>query len=52
MFDLHDKFLKKFKSAKDIEDELGYCRMNIGTCCRKNKDNFIHKRYGYKWKYE
>lgn len=52
MFSIDGKFIREFKSSVDVEKELGFCRMNIGTCCRKNKKEFKYQRYGYKWKYK
>lgn len=43
--------IKLWKSATDIENELGFCRMNIGKCCRDNRKKLEYQRYGYKWIY-
>lgn len=47
----NNKIIKEWSSAVDIENELGFCRMNIGKCCRDNRKNLIYHRYGYKWIY-
>ena len=49
--DLENNKIKIWSSAVDIENELGFCRMNIGKCCRDNRKNLIYHRYGYKWIY-
>lgn len=47
--DLDDNFIREFNGAIDVQNELGFCRMNIGKCCRDNKIKLKHSRYGYKW---
>lgn len=55
MLDIHThEVLREFKSATEVENELGLNRMNIGYCARRNKtsgtlDYFAH---GYKWKFK
>lgn len=46
-----NEIIREWKSAVDINKELGFCRMNIGKCCRDNRKNLIYHRYGYKWIY-
>jgi hypothetical protein len=47
-YSLNDEFIKEWKSAKDVELELGLSRKNISVNLR-GKTNHA---YGYKWKYK
>lgn len=40
--------IKEWKSAKDVEIELGYCRKNLSSNLRKKSKT----AYGYIWKYK
>jgi group I intron endonuclease len=42
---LFNQFVKEWKSAKDVQDELGFCRKNIGANLKKRTKT----AYGYKW---
>jgi group I intron endonuclease len=44
-FDLDGSFIREWKSAKDVELELGFCRKNISA----NLRNKTKHAYGYKW---
>jgi group I intron endonuclease len=44
-YDLEGNLIKEWKSAKDVENELGLCRKNISANLRK-KTKYA---YGYKW---
>jgi hypothetical protein len=46
-YDLNGNFLKKWDSAKDAGDTLGFQRASITNCCRE-KLKTAHK---FKWKY-
>lgn len=46
-FTLTGELIKTWSSARDIQNDLGYCESNICKCC-KNK---IPKAYGYIWSY-
>ena len=45
---LDNEFLKEWKSAKDVELELGLSRKNISA----NLRNKTKQAYGYKWKFK
>ena len=45
-----DEFVRKWESAKQVEDSLGISASSIGKCCR-NTPHF-NTAGGYKWKYE
>jgi group I intron endonuclease len=47
-YDLEGRFIKKWKSATQIEKELQYKRGNISRCCIKNKGT----SNGYIWKFK
>lgn len=47
-FDLNDNFIREWKSAKDVELEIGLSRKNIG----ENLRNKTKQAYGYKWKFK
>ena len=47
-FNLDNEFLKEWKSAKDVELELGLSRKNISA----NLRNKTKQAYGYKWKFK
>ena len=42
------EFIKKWKSAKDAERNLGYSTGNITSCCRGKAKS----AYGYVWRYK
>lgn len=44
-FDLDGNFIKKWKSGKEIERELGFASSNISAVCRGK----FKQRYKYKW---
>ena len=46
-FTLDDKFVKTWDSAREVQNELGFCESNINKCLKGN----IKTAYGYKWKY-
>jgi hypothetical protein len=46
-YDINNNFLKKFKSTRDIERQLGYANGNIGKCCNGK----LKTAYGYIWGY-
>lgn len=46
-YDLQENLIKIWDSARDIQNETGYCESNINKCC----NNHIKKSYGYIWKY-
>jgi len=46
-FDLDGNLIKEWKSAKDVELEIGLCRKNISA----NLRNKTKHAYGYIWKY-
>jgi hypothetical protein len=47
-FNLDNEFIREWKSAKDVELELGLSRKNISA----NLRNKTKKAYGYIWKYK
>jgi group I intron endonuclease len=47
-FDLNNNLIKEWKSAKDVENELGLSRKNISV----NLRNKTKHAYGYIWKYK
>ena len=47
-FDLYNNFIREWKSAKDVETDIGLCRKNI-NCNLKGKTKHA---YGYIWKYK
>lgn len=47
-FDLDGNFIKKWKSGKEIERELGFASSNISAVCRGK----FNQRYKYKWCFE
>lgn len=49
-YDLDGNLIKKWNSLADIEDELGYSRINISHCCLEYKH--VPSAYGYIWSYE
>ena len=42
------ELIKKWDSARDIQNSLGFCESNINKCCNKN----IKTAYGYIWSYD
>jgi hypothetical protein len=46
-FTLDDKFVKTWDSAREVQNELGFCESNINKCLKGN----IKTAYGYKWEY-
>lgn len=46
-FDLNGNFIREWKSAVDIEKEIGLEKTNIRSCCRGE----IRKAYGFIWRY-
>lgn len=46
-FDIDGNFIKKWKSAKEIERALGFASSNISSVCKGK----FKQRYGYKWRY-
>lgn len=46
-FDLDENFIREWKSAVDIEKEIGLEKSNIRSCCRGE----IRKAYGFIWRY-
>lgn len=47
-FDMNNNFIKEWKSAKDVELELGFCRKNISA----NLRNKSKHAYQYVWKFK
>lgn len=47
-YTLDDEFIREWKSAQDVENELGLCRKNISANLRKKTKH----AYGYIWKYK
>lgn len=47
-YDKENNLIKEWKSAKDVELELGLCRKNIS----KNLTNKTKQAYGYIWRYK
>ena len=47
-YDLEGNFIKEWKSAKDVELEIGLSRKNISA----NLRNKTKHAYGYIWKYK
>lgn len=47
-YDINGNFIKEWKSAKDVEIELGLSRKNISANLRKKTTH----AYGYVWKYK
>lgn len=47
-YDLGGNFIREWKSAKDVETELGLCRKNI-SCNLRDKTK---QAYGYVWRYK
>lgn len=47
-YSLNDEFIREWKSAKDVELELGLSRKNISVNLRGKTKH----AYGYKWKYK
>lgn len=46
-YDLDGNLINIWDSARDIQNELGYCESNINKCC----NNHIKRVYGYVWRY-
>lgn len=44
---LDDKIIKVWRSAKEIDDKLGFTHGNISRCCKHNRK----QAYGFKWRY-
>ena len=49
-FDLHDNFIKEWKSATEASKKLGIANSHIGACCLGNK-NYSHAGR-FKWKFK
>ena len=49
-FTLDMELLQTWKSAAEIERQLGFNRNVIGSCCRHKKH--CYTAYGYKWEYK
>jgi len=47
-FDLQDKFIKEWKSAREIEKKLKICHSNISQCCLGN----YNQSGGFIWKFK
>ena len=47
-YTLDDVFIAEWKSATDVQKELGFCRKNLSSCLT----NKTKQAYGYKWKYK
>ena len=45
--DVDDKIIKVWRSAKEIDDKLGFTHGNISRCCKHNRK----QAYGFKWRY-
>lgn len=46
--DLDGNYIKRWLSARDVQNELGYFESNINKCC----NNIINTYKGYKWRYD
>lgn len=47
-FDLNGTFLREWKGTSEIQQELGYKKTNISTCCLRKSS----QAYGFLWSYD
>lgn len=47
-YDYNNNLIKKWKSASEIQRELGYCQTSICSCCNNKRIS----AYGFLWKYK